>query len=122
MIFSKDRNPALFLQFYTDGAVVKVDLAKENDPTTFSTVDTTSSGDNIGLMSWAFLGFSAQLRQHKDTEINVYKDGNLIDTETISDIFVDDQAAWGASIGIERTSLNTYDANPFIGFMYEFHL
>ena len=41
VIFAKDRNPNLFLRFYTDGAVVKVDLAKDDDHTVSNTVDTT---------------------------------------------------------------------------------
>ena len=123
VIFAKDRNPNLFLRFYTDGALIKVDLAKDNDETVFTTVDTSSSGDNIELMSWAFLGFSTELKLHKDTELNIYKGNNLIKTETIADIFVDDQAApWGSMIGIERSGVNTWDQNPFIGFIYEFHL
>ena len=60
-------------------------------------------------MSWAFLGFSAQLKLHKDTEIKIYKDAGLVTTGTISNIFVDDQATWGASIGIERSGVNTWD-------------
>ena len=41
VIFAKDRNPNLFIRFYTDDAVVKVDVAKDDDHTVSSTVDTT---------------------------------------------------------------------------------
>ena len=122
VIFAKDRNPNLFIRFYTDDAVVKVDVAKDDDHTVSSTVDTTGQGGDINLMSWAFVGFSAQLQLHKDTEINIYKDAGLLYTATITEIFVDDQAAWGASIGIERSGASTWDQNPFMGFIVEFHL
>ena len=109
VIFAKDRNPNLFLRLYTGGAVVKIDLAKDDDHTVFTTVDTTGAGSDLNLMEWAFLGFSAQLKLHKDTEMIIYKDAGVLKTETITDIFVDDQTAWGASIGIERSALNTWD-------------
>ena len=123
IIFTKDRNPNLLTRFYTDSAVVKFDLAKDSDDTVYTTVDTSSASDDIVLMSWAFLGFSAQLKLHKDTEVKIYKDSSLLTTETITDIFVDDYAApWGASLGLERSGLNTWDKNLFSGFIYEFHL
>ena len=119
VIFVKDRNPDLFLRFYIHIDTVKVDLAKDNDHTDSDTID---SGATITDRSWSFLGFSAQLLLHKDTEIKVYQNALLSHTGTISEKFVDDQAAWPASIGIERSATDTEDQNPFIGFIYEFHL
>jgi len=121
VMFAKDRNPERHVRFYTDDAKIAVDMAKEDDHTVFDTVRT---GNNNGLMmSWAFLGFSVQMRFQKDSDIKIYKDEGIAVEGTMEGIFMDDFAApYQAHIGIERNAVNTCTTPGFYGFIYEFHL